>query len=146
MMKVQRISDPQVSPDGRWVAYVSNESGRFEVYVRAFSPDPLGQGTSDAGGKWLISDKGGSSPMWREDGKELYYIALDGKLMTVALAAGSAFQSSLPKALFQTPPGDNDTTRWAPSPDGTRFLFLVPETQEAAPFTIVLNWQAGLKK
>jgi Tol biopolymer transport system component len=138
--------DARFSPDGRWVAYVSNESGRFEVYVRAFSPDPLGQGISDAGGKWLISDKGGSSPMWREDGKELYYIALDGKLMTVALAAGSAFQSSLPKALFQTPPGDNDTTRWAPSPDGTRFLFLVPETQEAAPFTIVLNWQAGLKK
>jgi hypothetical protein len=61
--------------------------------------------------------------------------------MAATLSAGSALQAGVPKVLFQAPPG-----AWAPSPYGTRFLFLVPETQEAAPFTIVLNWQAGLKK
>jgi hypothetical protein len=69
--------------------------------------------------------------------------------MTVPLAAGSAFEAGVPKVLFQAPPGANGSTRstrWAPSPDGTRFLFLVPETQEGVPFTVVLNWQAGLKK
>jgi len=67
--------DARLSPDGRWVAYVSNESGHYEVYVRPFSPNAPGQGISDASGKWLISEHGGSSPMWRRDGKELYYIA-----------------------------------------------------------------------
>ncbi|MGA7411244.1 MAG: protein kinase [Bryobacteraceae bacterium] len=133
--------DARFSPDGRWVAYVSNESGRLEVYGRAFSPDALGQGISNLGVPQRISEKGGSSPVWREDVKELYFIDQDSKLMAVTLSAGSAFQAGAPKVLFQAPPG-----AWAPSPYGTRFLFLVPETQEAAPFTIVLNWQAGLKK
>ena len=141
--------DGRFSPDGRWVAYVSNESGRYEVYVRPFAPDPLPQGISNAGVKWLISDNGGSSPMWRQDGKELYYIDLDGKLIAVTISAGSGFQAGVPKVLFQAPPVGAQKpgmARWAPSPDGKRFLFLVPETQEAAPLTVVLNWQAGLKK
>jgi Tol biopolymer transport system component/predicted Ser/Thr protein kinase len=137
------------SPDGRWVAYVSNESGRYEIYVRPFSPDLLG-GTSNAGGKWLISENGGTSPIWRQDGKELYYIAPDGKLMAVTVSAGSSFQAGIPKVLFQAPPsggpGQVFPPKLAASPDGKRFLFLVPEKQEAAPLTVVLNWQAGLKK
>jgi Tol biopolymer transport system component/tRNA A-37 threonylcarbamoyl transferase component Bud32 len=141
--------DGRFSPDGRWVAYVSNESGRYEVYVRPFSPDALGEGISNAGGKWLISENGGYNPIWRQDGKELYYIDPDGKLMAVKLTPGSVFQAGVPRVLFQAPPGGLDSqglTQWAPSPDGKRFLFLVPETQGGVPFTVVLNWQAGLKK
>lgn len=136
------------SPDGRWVAYVTNESGRYDVYVRPFSLDPGGQVSSD-GRKWLISENGGSGPMWRKDGKELYYIDLEGKLMAVSVTAGSDFKAGVPKALFQTPPSvsaDNVLGQWAPSPDGKRFLFLVPENQDTPPLTVVLNWQAGLKK
>jgi Tol biopolymer transport system component len=141
--------DSRFSPDGQWVAYVSNESGRYEVYVRPFPPDPLPQGISNTGVERLISDNGGTSPMWRPDGKELYYIDLDGKLMAAKISAGSAFQAGVPKFLFRAPPRGAQKpgmTRWAPSPDGKRFLFLVPENQEVAPFTVVLNWQAGLKK
>jgi Tol biopolymer transport system component len=138
--------DGRFSPDGRRVAYVSDESGRYEVYVRPFSPDSLREGISNAGAKRLISSNGGDSPMWRQDGKELYYIDLDGKLMAVNVAAGSDFQGGVPKALFQAPPGASGVTRWAPSPDGKRFLFLVHKGQEGAPLTVVLNWQAGLKK
>ena len=135
-------SDGHFSPDGRRVAYVSDESGRAEVYVRSFSPGPP---ASPGEGKWLISNNGGHNPMWRQDGKQLYYIDLDGKLMAVSLAAGSEFEAGVPKTLFQALPR-GDFAAWAPSPDGKRFLFLVPETQEAAPLTVVLNWQAGLKK
>lgn len=141
--------DGRFSPDGRWVAYVTNESGHYDVYVRPFSPDALGQGISSVGGKWLISENGGSSPMWRQDGKELYYIDLEGKLMEVSLTAGSEFKASVSKALFQALPrvsGAAILGQWAPSPDGKRFLFLVPEAQDTPPFTVVLNWQAGLKK
>jgi eukaryotic-like serine/threonine-protein kinase len=137
--------DGRFSPDGRWVAYVTNESARYDVYVRPFSPDPVGQGISSAGGKWLISENGGSSPMWRQDGKELYYIDLDGKLMAVSVTAGSDFQAGVPRVLFQAPIGVSGG-RWAPSPDGRRFLFLVPEAPGAVALTVVLNWQAGLKR
>jgi Tol biopolymer transport system component/tRNA A-37 threonylcarbamoyl transferase component Bud32 len=133
--------DGHFSPDGRWVAYASNESGRYEVYVRPFSSGVL----ISAGAKWLISSNGGDSPMWRQDGKELFYIDLEGRLMAVGLTAGSDFQAGGPKALFHAPAGAA-AGRWAPSPDGKRFLFLAPETQEQAPLTVVLNWQAGLKK
>jgi len=142
--------DARFSPDGHWVAYVSNESGRYEVYVRPFPPNPLPQSISNAGGKQRISDTGGSSPMWRKDGKALYYIGGDGKLTVVTISAGSStFQAGAPNPLFTVPPRGPQKpgmTRWAPSPDGKRFLFLVPEVREAAPLTVVLNWQAGLKK
>ncbi len=141
--------DGRFSPDGRWVAYVSDESGRYELYVRPFSPGPLGQGIWNAGDKRLISEKGGSSPMWRQDGRELYYIDLDRKLMAVQLTAVSDFRAGVPRVLFQAPPrlpNNVFLSQWAPSPDGKRFLFLVPETQGGVPLTVVLNWQAGLKK
>jgi Tol biopolymer transport system component len=137
-------SDGGFSPDGRWVAYVSNETGRFEIYVRPFSPDLPG-GTSNAGGKWLISENGGSNPIWRQDGKELYYIAPDGKLMAVTASAGSTFQASIPRVLFQIPQS-GQVLKLVAAPDGKRFLFLAPDKQEETPLTVVLNWQAGLKK
>jgi Tol biopolymer transport system component len=131
------------SPDGRWVAYVSNESGRYEVYVRPFSPNLPASGFQSGDSKWLISQNSGDSPRWSEDGRELYYIQPDGKLMSARIAAGSAFQSDLPRVLFQ---GIQGVSQWIPSPDGKRFLFLAPKIQDAAPITIVLNWQAGLKR
>jgi len=142
------VPDGRFSPvDGRWVAYVSNESGRYEVYVRPFPPDAVPRGISNGDGKWLISDHGGTSPMWRKDARELYYIDLDGKLMAVTISAGSAFKAGVPKFLFQAPPRASDgRTTWAPAADGKRFLFLVSETREPAPLTVFLNWQDGLKK
>ena len=141
--------DARFSPDGRWIAYVSNESGRNEVYVRSFAADTLPSGVSNAGGKWLISDNGGSSPMWRNDSNELYYIDLEGKLIAVTISAGPGLHAGVPRVLFKAPPigvPRPGMARWAPSPDGKRFLFLVPEAREQSPVTVVLNWQAGLKK
>ncbi len=134
------------SPDGHWVAYMSDESGRYEIYVRPFSPDSGGAAPS-AGGKWLISTAGGRNPRWRGDGKELYYLAQDGKLMAVEIATSPAFQAGVPKPLFQTPVFTIDLSSWDLTPDGKRFLFLTPSVQTAqAPFTVVLNWPSVLKK
>jgi WD40 repeat protein len=134
--------DGRFSPDGHWIAYVSNESGRYEVYVRPFLPDALGESLSSIGNKQLISNGGGFGPRWREDGKVLYYIDLDGRLMAVEVSTGAAFRAGVPSALFPTPA----MTEWAPSPDGKHFLFLVTEARGQVPFTIVLNWRAGLGK
>jgi Tol biopolymer transport system component len=121
------------SPDGRWVAYASNESSRPEVYVKSFSQGHLGDGGR-------VSPNGGGSPRWGHDGK-LYYIGLDNKLITMKLALGPAVQAGAPIELFPAPSSD-----WGPSPDGKRFLFLTPQQQQPTPLTVVLNWQAGLKK
>jgi Tol biopolymer transport system component len=127
------------SPDGRWVAYESDESGRNEVYVRPF---PAAEG---GGGKWMVSQGGGVTPHWRGDGKELFYLALDGNIMAVpAAASASAFQPGTPAALFKTPANavGGDVTA-----DGKRFLLLVSGGEiTPAPFTVVLNWMSLLKK
>ena len=141
--------DGHFSPDGHLVAYASDESGRFEVYVRSFSRSPSGDALSNAGGKWLISDTGGNSPLWGADGKELYYLDLDGKLMEVNVTTRPVFHADVPKFLFHAPSRSSNEfglIEWAPSPDGKRFLFLMPEAQGEAPFTVVLNWQSALKK
>ena len=136
------------SPNGRFVAYQSDESGRTEIYVRTFTPDSPAA-TSDTGGKWLISTAGGSDPRWGEDGKELYYVASDRKLMSVEIALNPVFQAGVPKALFQTPLPPTSAARepWDITPDGRRFLLLAPAGQTGqARYTVVLNWQAGLKR
>jgi Tol biopolymer transport system component len=139
----------QFSPDGRWVAYSSDESGRPEVYVRPFSSDSKGS-AFPAGGKWLVSTGGGTEPRWKRDGKELYYIASDGKLMAVEITANSAFQPGAPKALFQAPPlvsTPNAISQWDLTADGKRFIFEALTAQSAqTSFTVVLNWQAALEK
>ncbi|MBZ5624707.1 MAG: protein kinase, partial [Acidobacteriia bacterium] len=129
------------SPDGRWIAYQSNESTKDEIYVRPF-PAPAG-----GGGKWTVSQGGGRQPRWRRDGKELFYIGLNGELMVSEIStSGAAFQSQMPKLLFQIkapliPPG------WDVSVDGTKFLFPVTSGEATQdPFTVVLNWMALLKK
>ena len=137
------------SPDGRFVAYQSDESGRDEIYVRTFSPDALSLGAS-TGGKWQISTGGGSEPRWRRDGKALYYISSDQKLMQADVAGGPNFQSAAPKALFSLAgTGTNAGTfeAWDVAPGGARFLFpKLAGREDTTPFNVVLNWQAALKK
>ncbi|PYT20602.1 MAG: hypothetical protein DMG57_41570 [Acidobacteria bacterium] len=127
------------SPDGKFVAYTSNESGRFEVYVETFP-------RSDR--RWPVSTNGGYEPRWRADGREIYYLSADQKLMAVTIGAGPSF--AIPKVLFQThvPAGVHaNRTHYVPTLDGRRFLI---NTQSGElppnPITVVLNWTAGLKR
>jgi serine/threonine protein kinase/Tol biopolymer transport system component len=127
------------SPDGRWFAYTSNESGRVEVYVQSFP---------QSGGKWLISSGGGSQPYWRRDGKELFYIAPDKTLMAVDINSVSTFEAGKPASLFQTRvSGYSAPNRYAAAADGQRFLINCTAAEVSqTPITVVLNWTAGLKK
>jgi eukaryotic-like serine/threonine-protein kinase len=121
-----------LSPDGRWLAYVSNESGRREVYVTAF-PGP--------GGKWQISTDGGGSARWAPDGREIFY-AKDKKVFRVALTTSPAFSASRPEQLFE-----GDYWDWDIAWDGKRFLMVKEEASESAPKSLhlVLNWFQDLK-
>jgi eukaryotic-like serine/threonine-protein kinase len=133
----------QFSPGGRWVAYVSNQSGQSEVYVREFSTDFSG-GSASIGGSVLVSSGGGTAPRWRGDGREIFYLAPNGKMMAVEVIAGNEFQVGAPMPLFQTPSG---TIAGDVTADGKRFLLIAPVGSSASvPFTVVLNWTAGLKK
>jgi Tol biopolymer transport system component len=134
-------TDGMFSPDGRFVAYVSNESGTFEVYVRSFP--------SSTGGKWRVSQGGGYQPRWRRDGSELFYFAADGRLMSIDVTPGSMFRIGTTKALFQTAVfGRGATTTnhyWDVSADGQQFLInTVSPNAESSVLTVVLNWQSGL--
>jgi serine/threonine protein kinase/Tol biopolymer transport system component len=136
-------SSGQFSPDGHWIAYTSDESGDDEIFVREFSSDSA-QESRDAAGKWLISKGGGTDPRWRGDGKELFYVASDGKLMSVDISTKPVLEAGKPRPLFQLPPG---FVGGGVTPDGRRFLIGVPVAQSASvPFTVVLNWQTILKK
>ena len=132
----------RVSPDGRWLAYVSDESGTFEIYVRPFTPEaPAGTGA-----KWLVSKGGGVRPIWRPDGKELFYLGLASQVMAVDIDTSKGIQAGTPRRMFTAPTRARDCG-WDLSPDGKRFLFVAPPgTGRAIPFTVVLNWAAGLKK
>jgi Tol biopolymer transport system component len=132
--------DARFSPDAKWVMYSSNESGRREVYVQAF-PGP--------GGKYQISTQGGRSAKWREDGREILFLSLDGDLMSVDVAPGPDFQPGVPKKLFHGVPPARDPggLDWAVSRDGQRFLFMKQTDTGAVPtMTVVVNWDAGLKR
>jgi Tol biopolymer transport system component len=129
------------SPDARWIAYSSNESGRDEVYVRPFLPPGPG---SPAGGKWQVTRDGGSRPIWRRDGKEMFYRSPTGAVMAVDVLAGPAFQSGEPRALFVLP---QNLVDWDASPDGQRFLIARPiQPLNSAPITVELNWLSRLTK
>jgi Tol biopolymer transport system component len=125
------------SPSGRFIAYSSNESGRSEVYVQPF---PL------TGAKWVISAGGGDLPLWRGDGKELFYLTGDGKVMSAQINSEGAFDSVVTKQLFQADVKRAPGYPYAVAPDGSRFLINTPaEAGNPAPMTIVLNWPATLK-
>jgi WD40 repeat protein len=128
------------SPDARWIAYVSDDSGIAEIYVQPFTL-PSASVDSPGGPKVLVSQKGGRRPRWRADGKELFYNSPDGALMSVAVSAGTTFRSGIPQLLFR-PPAAWFSTADATS-DGTRFLVAIPVVETTSPpFTVVLNWQA----
>ena len=125
------------SPDGRLVAYSSNESGRFEVQVQTF---PL----TDR--QWTVSTTGGYEPRWRADGHEMYYLSLDEKLMAMGIGPGPSFGA--PTELFHVRVAGGvslSRTHHVPSNDGRRFLINTPTGDPATvPVTVVLNWQGGL--
>src|SRR5262245_26317802 len=130
----------KVSPDGRWLAYQSNESGRFEIYVQSFP---------NQGRKVIISKGGGKLPRWRSDGKELYYVAEDDWLMAAPVRTGSSFSAGAPVELFKLGAYDRTAFRYAyeVSPDGQKFLALRPEEEASErPLTVVQNWTELLKK
>jgi eukaryotic-like serine/threonine-protein kinase len=122
------------SPNGQWVAYVSNETGRSEVYVRRFTND-FNRGSADEGGGVLVSQGAGNSPRWRGDGRELFYLASNDRMMAVDVnVSGTDFRHQPPHTLFQAPPG---VVVGDVSTDGKRFLLA---QRGASPFTVVLNW------
>ena len=127
------------SPDGRWLAYVSDESGRPEVYVAPF-PGP--------GGRWQISTGGGAYPRWRRDGAEIFYLALDRKLMVAGVnSQGSRLDVGAVRPLFETRCAGGTRYCYDVSADGQRFLIITaPEQTASTPITVVVNWSAGLKK
>jgi Tol biopolymer transport system component/predicted Ser/Thr protein kinase len=134
-------SASRFSPDGRWLAYVSDESGRFEVYVQPY-PGP--------GGKWQISTEGGTEPVWNPNGRELFYRS-GGKMMAVDIATQPGFAVGKPRMLFegQYAPTPATAPNYDVTPDGQRFLMLKPSEQEqAAPtqINVVLNWFEELKQ
>jgi hypothetical protein len=128
------------SPDVRAIAYTSNESGTPEVYLRRFP---------EADGKWRVSTQGGAQPRWGRDGKELFYLALNGQLMAAAVKTGtSRLETAVPRALFQTGVTEDllGHVHYAVSRDGQRFLVnLSADEDHGAPITVVLNWQARLR-
>jgi Tol biopolymer transport system component len=127
----------QFSPDGRWIAYFSNESGRFEIYVQPF-PGP--------GGRWQVSDAGGETPRWRSDGRELYFVAPGGRLMAVEVKTGAGFEVGTPRFLFQTNLRRLPGPQYDPSPDGQRFLVNLSDEDRSLPATVVLNWPSGVTR
>jgi hypothetical protein len=133
------LDEPQISPDGRWLAFNSEESGQFEVYVQPFQAK---------GEKLRISTGGGGQPRWRGDGRELFYLALDGTMMAVEMREGDTLRHAIPEPLFPTGiTVDPTIDQYAVTSDGQRFLIQSP-AQDGAPSSIVvvINWIEELKR
>ena len=136
------VRNAQFSPDGRWMAYASNETGSMEIYVSSF---PSGNG------KWQASSGGGQEPRWRQDGKELFYVSADGKMTAVAVTTGSSFKAGSPVALFQThrrqPVSFLDVFSYDVSADGQKFLIATKiDEPNFAPLSVFLNWASEMEK
>ena len=139
-------ANPQISHDGRWIAYQSNESGKNEIYVRSF-PDV------DNGGKWQVSNTGGTRPTWNPNGREIFYYLEPGTMMVVPVEAGTTFHSGTPKVLFS---GEYVSAltglQYSVSQDGQKFLMIkdvAPKPSGSAALhriNVVLNWIEELKK
>jgi Tol biopolymer transport system component len=128
----------RLSPDGRWLAYATDDTGRAEVFVTSF-PAPAE--------KWQVSTDGGTMPRWRRDGRELFYVSLDGRLMSVDVPAGPTIRSGVPRLLFETlSPAMTATDFYDVSSDGQRFLMTLPADQATRPLSVIVNWTAGLDR
>ena len=136
------VRGAQFSPDGRWIAYSSNETGKMEIYVANFL---------SGNGKWQVSSGGGQEPRWRQDGKELFYLSPDGKMMAVPLATRASFEAGSPVALFQTHRrqalSSQDFFTYDVSGDGQRFLVATQMDEGTpAPLSVLLNWAAEVER
>lgn len=130
-----REAQPSFSPNSKFLAYTSNESGVFEVYVQTFPA---------SGGRWQISTHGGTNPVWRRDGKEMFYLSADGRIMAVDVDLKTP-SFGAPRALFQTAiAGDTTTDHFAVTSDGRRFLLQAGAEGSRTGFAVVLNWQSAL--
>jgi serine/threonine protein kinase len=132
-------ANPRISPDGRWLAYQSNESTRYEVYVVGFPRQ---------GEKWTVSTNGGSAPVWSRKGDELYYYEdIDNKIVAVEIKPpkGNQFQFGTPKALFTARVG-GPNSRFEVSTDGRFLVRALVDNEASPPITVVLNWPEMLKK
>jgi serine/threonine protein kinase/Tol biopolymer transport system component len=138
---------PKISPDGKWLAYASNESGRYDIYVRPFPEVDKG--------KWPVSQDGGNSPLWRPDGRALFYRSGEA-VMAVSVETEQLFKAGKPEMLFRNQYvqwNSNDNQPWDIHPDGKRFLMMKPsdssgESPTAAPqkISVVVNWFEELKR
>jgi Tol biopolymer transport system component len=124
------------APDTKWIAYVSNESSRDEVYVQPFPP---------TGAKYRVSSNGGTYPTWRGDGRELFFLQPDGTMMAAPIKVGSGIEPGIPQALFPSGiPLLGNRHQYAVTKDGQRFLLIVPQGRSTpTPLTVVVNWQAN---
>jgi len=137
---VSTLKTARFSPDGKWVAYSSNESGKWEIYVTTFP---------DAHGKWQVSTGGGTQPRWRGDGKELFYLSPDDKLVAVPVKTGANFDTGTPTALFQASPREtvaatSEQFFYDVSQDGQKFLINTQLKSAIRPMSVVLNWPSKL--
>ncbi len=130
--------EPHVSHDGRWITYTSNESGQWEVYVAAFP---------SFGSRRQVSNAGGMGPVWRADGRELFYLSPVGKLISVAFKGGAQPETSVPVELFQTRlRADSRYNQYTVTGDGQRFLVYDPVEENDQPYHVVMNWTSLLKR
>jgi serine/threonine protein kinase/Tol biopolymer transport system component len=136
------IRNAQFSPDGKFVAYASSETGNWEVYV---SPFP------GFGSKWQVSRGGGEEPRWRRDGKEMFYLVPDGRLMAAQVKTGAGFEAGFPSVLFVTHPRQPisamDFFSYDVTPDGQKFLVNTKvDSSNSAPLSVILNWSSEMEK
>ncbi len=136
------VRNAQFSPDGKWMAYSSNQTGNSEIYV---SPFPNGDS------KWQVSRGGGQEPRWRRDGKELFYLSTEGKMMAVSVRTGDNFEAGSPMTLFQAhlrqPISVLDRVSYDVTADGQKFLINTKvDEPNGAPLSIILNWASEMER
>jgi hypothetical protein len=124
-----------LSPDGRFLAYTSNETGATEVYVVTFP---------DVSNKWTVSTGGGTAPRWRRDNSELFYVDAAGRLVSVPVAQRGAFEAGAPKPLFDLQALATDGWTYAVSGDGQRILAVRPVETAPVPLTVIVNWSQSI--
>ena len=141
-------ADGQFSPNGHWVVYTSNQTGRDEVYVGEFLP-PASRATHESavGQRWQVSISGGHSPRWNRNGKEIFYISSDNTVIAVPITkTGSTLEVGTAHTLFRADPDPSIGIPYDVSPDGRRFLINTAPPEKAAPITLVENWLSDLKE